>query len=261
LVAIDYYDGPTEGIVECSSCRALFWFDKLDWDDGQDVRIFSLAPIPGKTLDGIERSDRDPRTKWPTLVVWANQTELVAEVHNLKRAVGAVESVVATEDLLNHLLAWQPVNPVPPVRARDWFLEFGLSRRSKWDPPPAPMPLVSRPDDKAFVMRLVQTLPELQRLFDEHIKDNDELLPHVFMGDVTRFAVAAVHRDDQARLERLIGFLEGELSKASESVAELIGASFVENLAGEEEAIRAVVAIGGPALRKEVKAILGDEYL
>jgi hypothetical protein len=44
-IATDYYDGPTEGFTECSQCGQTYSFRKLDWDDTQDLRIVSFAPI------------------------------------------------------------------------------------------------------------------------------------------------------------------------------------------------------------------------
>ncbi len=45
--------------------------------------------------------------------------------------------------------------------------------------------------DVTFMTELVAQIPELEPLYSEHMQDNfGEMLPHVLMGDVTRFAVA-----------------------------------------------------------------------
>src|SRR4051812_10910059 len=38
---------------------------------------------------------------------------------------------------------------------------------------------------KMFVEELGRSFPGVQRLLNEHVSDYDEILPHVFMGDVT----------------------------------------------------------------------------
>ena len=38
-----------------------------------------------------------------------------------------------------------------------------------------------------FIEYVLAKVPQLRAVHSEHLKDNDELLPHVFMGDVTRF--------------------------------------------------------------------------
>ena len=42
-----------------------------------------------------------------------------------------------------------------------------------------------------FVEHLLSKFPDLQPIDDSHMADNGELLPHVFMGSVTRFVVAS----------------------------------------------------------------------
>ena len=113
-------------------------------------------------------------------------------------------------------------------------------------------------DERTFVARLLEVVPELRSEYEEHIEDNDELLPHVFMGAVTRFAIAkTVEGRNQPALQRLLAFLEEQANSGSDSIRELIGVSFVENLTGENTALNAMLPMLGPALRKEVKTILG----
>ena len=53
VIAIGYYDGPTEGFTACSQCGQGYSFYMMDWDDKQDVRVFGLSPLD-ITLDAIE---------------------------------------------------------------------------------------------------------------------------------------------------------------------------------------------------------------
>jgi hypothetical protein len=109
-----------------------------------------------------------------------------------------------------------------------------------------------------FVGRLLQVLPELKAVHDRHIADNDSLLPHVFMGDVTRFIIAEVGRSGMHEtLKRLLFFFEKELSSGEPEAKELILASFVENLIGETATVEKLVPLMGTNLRREVKAIIG----
>jgi hypothetical protein len=113
-----------------------------------------------------------------------------------------------------------------------------------------------RTDD--FVSRLVAVVPGLVSIFGEHIADNGEPLPHVFMGDVTRFAIASAELEDSAdSLSMLLTLLEDGLNSGDNEVAELIGVSFVENLCGEEYAIQLLLPRMGKSLRQEMKYICG----
>lgn len=59
LLATGYYDGPTEGLIECGTCKTTYSFNKLDWDDQQDVRVFALSPV---VCGGLEEFARAPGT-------------------------------------------------------------------------------------------------------------------------------------------------------------------------------------------------------
>jgi hypothetical protein len=51
----------------------------------------------------------------------------------------------------------------------------------------------------SFIKELLRTVPELQPAYAEHLNDNDTLLPHVFMGDVTRFVIAEASKPSESK--------------------------------------------------------------
>jgi hypothetical protein len=130
VVATGYYDGPTDGLVECGSCGTLYEFCKLDWDEGQDMRIFSLAPVPGRTLSEIEQSASGRVT--PTRPTWVLTGEFDKEievvVQSIVAAASDAEFVIATENLLSTIEVWRPVGFLGDL---DWFVELGLDRRGR----------------------------------------------------------------------------------------------------------------------------------
>ncbi|MBI2374006.1 MAG: hypothetical protein HYV07_08410 [Deltaproteobacteria bacterium] len=124
LVATGYYDGPIDGLVECATCSTIYSFRKLDWDNQQDTRIFSLSPIPGHSIDEFTAGGVAPT--WPAWVLADRETEAVASgVDEMRRAASPEEFIVATEDLLGTIEAWRPVGLIGDV---DWFSELGLDR-------------------------------------------------------------------------------------------------------------------------------------
>jgi hypothetical protein len=109
-----------------------------------------------------------------------------------------------------------------------------------------------------FIEDLLRTVPELRRVYAGHLADNDEVLPHVFMGDVTRFAVAEAGADRNADvLARMLGQFEKILASGDDEARELVVASFVENLCGEAATVRKLKALMGPHLRARAEAITG----
>lgn len=111
----------------------------------------------------------------------------------------------------------------------------------------------------SFIEYLLRLVPELKSNYDEHLADNDTLLPHVFMGDVTRFAITEADKPrSQIVLVRLLDCLEEGLKGGGDEVEELIVVSFVENLVGETSALKRLRLLMRPNLKREVEAVCGQ---
>jgi hypothetical protein len=50
ILALGYYDGPTNGLLRCGEDGRVYRFNLLDDDFEQDIRIFSLAPIDSNAM-------------------------------------------------------------------------------------------------------------------------------------------------------------------------------------------------------------------
>ena len=111
-------------------------------------------------------------------------------------------------------------------------------------------------DSEIFVDGLLQGIPGLRTLYDKHIRDYDSLLPHVFMGDVTRFAIADSDKpQSRDTISALFEQLESGLQAGNDEVTELIVVSFVENLVGEQISLKSLKPLMGPLLKSEVEHI------
>ena len=117
----------------------------------------------------------------------------------------------------------------------------------------------------AFVLSLIKIVANLNRLYDEHIEDYDELLPHVFFGELTRYVVnlyksildcsSDTKRWDE--LDTILVYLENGISGNDEKVQELIAVSFLENLDLTDIKVGTLIERFGPYLKKELKMIRG----
>lgn len=76
-----------------------------------------------------------------------------------------------------------------------------------------------------FCLQLASLSPSVDLLLKEHFKDFDEVLPHVFLGEITRYIL----NDDEDRT-KLVNFIESNFGTTSSAIDELIAVSFVENL-------------------------------
>jgi hypothetical protein len=108
-----------------------------------------------------------------------------------------------------------------------------------------------------FMFRLTSMSYELAEVYQQHIADQDELLPHVLMGEITRLVISKVRREQTEWLPKFLQQLELGLSSDNNDIKELIGVSFVENLCGEDEVIQTLLPTMEAALRREIQLICG----
>ena len=85
--------------------------------------------------------------------------------------------------------------------------------------------------------------PAVGSIVKEHLADHDEVLPHLLMADITRWLV---HVSPRARV---LDVLERHSLIGDAHVQDVIGASFLENLLGEDAAVRDAL---GPHLAAEL---------
>ena len=107
-----------------------------------------------------------------------------------------------------------------------------------------------------FIELLIAKFPTLEPIFNEHVSDNfGEVLPHLFFGDLTRYAISTflkigsltpaegIEADRQFRA--LLNDLEEAFAADVEEIQELIAVSFLENLprAGDEGPTKALMML------------------
>lgn len=107
-----------------------------------------------------------------------------------------------------------------------------------------------------FCLSLVENIPELQGILDQH-KDEDYIfLCHNFLEDVFRWMM---NDADNAKIKSLLGILELEFAKDIENTQELISVSFLENLWEADKASLEIELNMGPNLTRELEIIRGSK--
>ncbi|EGR0752212.1 hypothetical protein D8T32_14895 [Vibrio vulnificus] len=105
----------------------------------------------------------------------------------------------------------------------------------------------------SFILQLIEVVPELRVVYDEHIADYDELLEHVFMADVTRFAECLfAQKSHSDTLSRLIMFIDKAYSSDDEELKELISVSFLENISKKDKTYLEFISLLSPELKLEL---------
>lgn len=103
----------------------------------------------------------------------------------------------------------------------------------------------------ALVHRFRVLLPSLQ----QHLDDYEMLLPHVFMGDVTRRVLGEFRaRGASTEVREILAFLEHHQHQGSAAEQELVAVSFVENLPRSwEKGGGAIRQLLGPSLLAQLR--------
>ncbi|WP_460700757.1 DUF7674 family protein [Nocardia thraciensis] len=113
------------------------------------------------------------------------------------------------------------------------------------------------PELSAFIEQLAGIEPEIRPIIAEHIRDNNEMLPTILMGDIARWVVGVVRDSDdpQQRLAAFFTKLEDGWGDGQNAVSDLLAVSFVENVFDEPD----VVKLLGPKLTHYYRVYTGQE--
>lgn len=109
----------------------------------------------------------------------------------------------------------------------------------------------------AFIEGLADLEPEIRPLIAEHIRDYDEMLPTLLMGDIARWVCSVAHGspDSAARLQPFFDRLEQQWGDGQNAVSDLIATSFVENVYDDPD----VATLLGPNLARYHSVYTGRE--
>jgi len=112
-----------------------------------------------------------------------------------------------------------------------------------------------------FAEQLRTVVPGFERVYDEHVSDYDEVLPHVLLGDLVRFLSAEVElRGAEAlALKKAIPLLEDAACSEDERLQELIVVSFLENLEPDDPSFLAIRNSFGPGLEEHYRLLRNAE--
>ena len=145
LVAFDYDDGAVSGIVCCEGCANAYQFDELArdvdglhdraaWDRGEELRAYSLAPLPADAFDRtVKLISSAEAPNWPVWVPGIRQSSphLASLIENEVAAILASSEpptlLVATAGLLQPIVAVRDYPATAGQAPVDWFALLGFA--------------------------------------------------------------------------------------------------------------------------------------
>jgi hypothetical protein len=105
-----------------------------------------------------------------------------------------------------------------------------------------------------FVDALVARVPSTRSIVDEHLDDQDgELLLHLLMADVSRFALSAFQRGDAATAGSVVAVVEAGLVTGDDALVNAVEVSFVEVIGPWDVEMQAFISTWPQALSAEAR--------
>ena len=111
----------------------------------------------------------------------------------------------------------------------------------------------------AFINWLLESIPEIGPLYQQHIDEQDELLAYIFLAEVARHLSASIDDKDKKGNElvcKTVNFIERELAESkSEHVKTLIALSFVDAVFKERILESFILKMNVPAISRELEIL------
>jgi hypothetical protein len=127
VIALGYFDGPTEGVVKLSDGQ-IFRFSPLAEDVNREIRAFALATLSQQQFDDIVRLLSMPlgSPTWPIWVpLWrfANENLRISTEQGINAILAATEvvAVVVCSDDLQHCLGVRSITAQQLETVVSWF--------------------------------------------------------------------------------------------------------------------------------------------
>lgn len=108
---------------------------------------------------------------------------------------------------------------------------------------------------ESFPDQLRTAVPGFDHVYDEHVADHDEILPHVLLGDLVRFLSGEVELRgaECPALKQAMPLLERGMGSRDPRVQELIAVSFLENLDPGDPGFPVIRMWFGPRLEEQYR--------
>lgn len=134
VIFIRYDDSPTSGVVRCKSGSNTYRFemltrdidgryDRQSWDQGEEIRIFSLAPLSTKSYELFAGILSQPESQRKI----AEDEIYFAEVYSILEKAGPPELVIATHGINTKIIGAKEVTLRDNVSVQDWFFFLGFT--------------------------------------------------------------------------------------------------------------------------------------
>ncbi len=113
-------------------------------------------------------------------------------------------------------------------------------------------------DECVFMESVIDTLPELRDVADDHVLYFGEMMPHILMWDFAKVFLSKVIESplDASFVRKFLAKMESGYSSGVDNVKGLVVVSFIENLMGEYEVVPIIEAFSSSEFSDLVKRVI-----
>lgn len=112
-----------------------------------------------------------------------------------------------------------------------------------------------------LIQKVTSKFPFLECVLQEHIRAYDEIIPHVFFGELTRFIVNMAKTSKLTgnfnNLDNILKYLEEVYKSKEQDLRNLIEVSFIENLDINDQSYKIIFEHTGGLIKNAMKKNFG----
>jgi hypothetical protein len=108
------------------------------------------------------------------------------------------------------------------------------------------------------IVQFVEALPFARDVLEDHLREHEDVLPHILMADLRRLFVELVEAGREDDVTRFLAGVETLAASPAESIRNVVDVSFIEDLVlgdrHEKRALQSVRSLLGPATAAQLVA-------
>jgi hypothetical protein len=110
---------------------------------------------------------------------------------------------------------------------------------------------VDRSAELSWIQSLISEFPGIEPVYEDHVRDFDELLPHLLFGDVVRWVERLYEAGDHSTIKAFVARMESDYPTLDPACRNLVDVSFAEDLPYPGTRGAEIALWLGPNLRRE----------
>jgi hypothetical protein len=139
MLIINWYDGPSDGILKVNELGGWFYFKLIDWDSSKFLRIFSMESInKEKAIQIINYYKSYEKPRWPSWVLQLTNVKeetlngLLKKGYDILKLKNITEFIVLFDNKIDCIISYKNFKEKPLKDISYWFEHEGHKLQQDW---------------------------------------------------------------------------------------------------------------------------------